>query len=450
MKKISLKEINRLSIPAIVAVVIEPLISLTDIAVVGHLKTNSEQALAAVGIVGALFSTMVWVIASTKIATSALVSKYLGMNRLKSIEPLIPQVIVFNVLAGIVLIVIANIFSVFIFEQFFLTKSTVLEYCVHYFKIRSIGFTFTLVTITIFAIFRGLQNTSWAMTIGILTGLLNLILDVLFAFPLELGIIGVAYASVIAQGFMFALALIYFFQKTKFRFTFSFPLHHEIKNWTLISLHSLMRIIIMNFIILISNRYASSYGGSYIATQGILINLWLFSAFFIDGYATAGNAIAGRLLGNRNYLNIWRLGLDISKYSLFISIFIMFVYGIFYSQIGFIFTKEKAVLEHFMTSFWMVIIIQPLNAVAFALDGIYKGLGRTKTLRDILIIAAFMGFLPALIFFDYWGWKLKGLWISFIICMGIRSLGIFAVFKYDFSRYGKSIDKRQLAKLKKE
>ena len=96
MKKISLREINRLSIPAIVAVIIEPLISLTDAAIVGNLQINPQQALAAVGVVGSLLSAMTWALASTKIATSAIVSKYLGMNQLKSIESLIPQVIIFD------------------------------------------------------------------------------------------------------------------------------------------------------------------------------------------------------------------------------------------------------------------------------------------------------------------------------------------------------------------
>ena len=101
------------------------------------------------------------------------------------------------------------------------------------------------------------------------------------------------------------------------------------------------------------------------------------------------------------------------------------------------FTKEKYVLEQFMTTFWMVIIIQPLNAVVFALDGIYKGLGRTKMLRNIFIVATLVGFVPTLILFDYWGLKLKGIWIAFIVCMAIRLLGISVVFKHHFSHYRK-------------
>ena len=84
------------------------------------------------------------------------------------------------------------------------------------------------------------------MTIGIFAGLLNIVLDFLFAFPLGLEVIGVAYASVIAQGFMLILSFIYMLKKTRFEFKFSFPFHYEIKNWMLISLHSLIRVIILH------------------------------------------------------------------------------------------------------------------------------------------------------------------------------------------------------------
>ena len=437
MEKISFREINRLAIPAIFAGIVEPLISLTDVAVAGNLDTHTEQALAAVGIVGSLLSSMLWVLSATKTSTSALVAKYLGMGKLKSIRPLIPQAMVFNLITSLILIIVANVFSTLIFEGFFLSKGITLDYCIQYFKIRSFGFPLTLVTFTIFGTFRGMQNTSWAMVISIIGGLLNALLDILFAFQLDLGVVGIAYASVIAQGVMLILALIYFFQKTDFHLRFSLPLHIEAKTWMLISVNLFIRTIVLNFTTILANRYASGYGDSYIAAQSILINLWLFSAFLIDGYANAGNAIAGRLLGEKNYRNIWILGLDLIKYSMFIALLLALIYGVFYNQIGLLFTKEKEVLEHFFVIFWVVIAIQPLNAVAFALDGMYKGMGRAKTLRNLLIFATFIGFVPTLLFTDYMGWELKGIWIAFSLWVSVRSLGLFTIFKHNFSRYGR-------------
>ena len=438
MEKVSFREINRIAIPAVFAGIVEPLISLTDVAVAGNLHTHSEQALAAVGIVGSLLSTMLWVLASTKTSTSALVAKYLGMGKLKSIESLIPQAMAFNILISLILVIVANLFSTLIFEGFFLSKGITLDYCIEYFEIRSIGFPLTLVTFTIFGTFRGMQNTYWAMVISIIGGLLNAVLDILFAFQLDLGVIGIAYASVIAQGGMLILSLIYFFRKTDFHLRFSLPLHTEIKTWMFISANLFIRTILLNFTIILANRYASDYGDSYVAAQAILINIWLFSAFLIDGYSNAGSAISGRLLGEKNYRNIWILGLDLIKYSMVIALLLAFTYSVFYDQIGLIFTKEKEVLDHFSVVFWMVIIaVQPLNALAFTLDCMYKGMGKAKTLRNLLIVATFIGFVPVLLLTDHLEWKLKGIWVAFNVWMAIRSLGLFAIFRHNFSRYGR-------------
>ncbi len=83
---VSFKNINRLAIPAIIAGIAEPLISLTDIAVIGNVSVNSVEALAAAGIVGSFLSAIIWIVAQTKTAISAIVSQHLGANRLHAVK----------------------------------------------------------------------------------------------------------------------------------------------------------------------------------------------------------------------------------------------------------------------------------------------------------------------------------------------------------------------------
>ena len=79
---VSFKNINRLAIPAIIAGIAEPLISLTDIAVIGNVDENPIEALAAAGIVGSFLSAIIWIVAQTKTAISAIVSQHLGAGRI--------------------------------------------------------------------------------------------------------------------------------------------------------------------------------------------------------------------------------------------------------------------------------------------------------------------------------------------------------------------------------
>ncbi|MEH0007412.1 MAG: MATE family efflux transporter [Flavobacteriales bacterium] len=434
LTKIPLKEINRLAIPAIFAGIVDPLIALTDAAVAGNLQQNGARALAAVGVVGSFLSALIWILAQTRAATSTLVSQYLGSGRLTRVQGLLPQVFLFNFLLSLLISIALLPFSSLIFKTFFQVQGLTLSYCLSYFRIRIWGFPLTLVTFAIFGVFRGLQNTSWAMQISLIGGLLNAGLDWLFAYGLHWGVPGVAYASLCAQLVMFGLAGVYFFSKTSGYLLLRGKLHPEFKPWLAISFNLFIRTAALEIAIVLANRFAASYGTAALAAQSILMNLWLFSAFFIDGYAAAGNAIAGKLLGGRDYRKLWLLGIDLGKYSAGVALALALCYAIGYYPIGRIFTGETLVLERFYRVFWLVILMQPLNALAFTFDEIYKGLGKAVFLRNLLLAATFLGFIPTLYLTDYLGWGLYAVWIAFSIWMLVRMLGLWFNFKSAYSQ----------------
>ena len=71
-----------------------------------------------------------------------------------------------------------------------------------------------------------------------------------------------------------------------------------------------------------------------------------------------------------------------------------------YYPIGHVFTKDPQVLKQFYNVFWIVLVMQPLCALAFIFDGMFKGLSKMKDLRNLLIFSTFLVFLPLLYFFD--------------------------------------------------
>lgn len=85
-----------------------------------------------------------------------------------------------------------------------------------------------------------------------------------------------------------------------------------------------------------------------------------------------------------------------------------------------------------MPFFWMVLLMQPLNAVAFVYDGLFKGLAEAKALRNTLIIATFLGFIPTLLIADYFDLKLYGIWIAFFVWMFLRAAILRVKFRKKF------------------
>ena len=100
--RITFKQINQLAIPAIFSGIAESLITLTDIAMIGHVPDNSVEALAAAGLVGSFLSGIIWIVAQTKTSISSLVSQNFGANKLNEVKYLVPQALYFNVFLSVV------------------------------------------------------------------------------------------------------------------------------------------------------------------------------------------------------------------------------------------------------------------------------------------------------------------------------------------------------------
>jgi Na+-driven multidrug efflux pump len=115
------------------------------------------------------------------------------------------------------------------------------------------------------------------------------------------------------------------------------------------------------------------------------------------------------------------MGLRINRIAILIGFGLAAIYGIGYFQIGKFFSNDAAVLAQFEAVFFLVIITQPINASAFAFDGIYKGLGEMKLLRNLLIVSTLLGFVPVSVGFHYFSPGLLGIWIAFVVWMIIRS-----------------------------
>jgi Na+-driven multidrug efflux pump len=98
---------------------------------------------------------------------------------------------------------------------------------------------------------------------------------------------------------------------------------------------------------------------------------------------------------------------------------------------GSIFSNDIAVITVFESIFWLVIISQPINGLSFGLDGIFKGLGKTALLRNTLLAATFLGFVPTLFLFDYLGFELHAVWFAFLVFMAFR--GFILLWKFNMS-----------------
>ena len=165
---------------------------------------------------------------------------------------------------------------------------------------------------------------------------------------------GAAYASVIAQIAMAVLALGLFVKKTPFSLRMRLPLNPELKRLVALSVNLFVRATALHVTLYLANAYATFYGKEVIAAQTICFQVWLFFAFFIDGYASVGSIISGKQKGAGQYNALVVLVRDLSKYGISVAVILMGICFVFYRQIGGLFTSDSFVLDVFYGVFWMV------------------------------------------------------------------------------------------------
>ncbi len=423
-KKISFREIRVLAIPAIFAGIAEPIIGLVDTAVIGNLGSNSEVSQAAVGLGAAFYTLLLWCLSQIRTSISSIVSKYVGAEKVSEIKTLIPQTILFGAMLGVIVGGISFVFSPSIFLDFYGVDpedKELLEKAIRYFNIRIIGLPISMIVYTVFGVFRGMQNTIWIMQASIIGAIMNVILDYLLVFGIggfqpDMGIEGVAWASVFAQFTMMAIITLIVKRKTEFSLlpSWSKP-NPEFKTMLLMSANMLIRTLALNLAFFLANRYATSYGKSYLAAHTILINLWVFSFFFIDGFSNAGNAISGKLLGKKDFKALTLLSKDLVKYNLIVASVLALIFFALYPFLGRIFSNDTEVVSHFYSVFWLIILAQFVSGVTFTYDGVFKGLGETAYLRNTLIFATLFLFVPVIYLLDIVDLKLYAIWIAFLL-----------------------------------
>lgn len=428
-QRLSQKTINALALPAIVSNLAEPLISLADTSIIGHIPENSTEAIGGIGVAVSLFFLLFWTFMVLRPAMVATVGKYVGEKREASLDPLLFQLVVFNAGLGVLIWALSSTFAPSLL-QLYNAEGLVLENAIDYFRIRAVGLPLMLVTYLLFGVFQGLQNTRWAMYIALSGGIINLTMDLLLVYGVEgwippMGVRGAAYGALGSQVFMFVIASFVLLRHTPYRLRPNWKRHPELVGTLGVSGNFMIRVITINTVLFLANRTAAGLGEAPLAAHTMVIQIWTFSFFLLDGYSNAGQALSGKLFGQKDAFNLRFLLRRLQLIGLGISILMIAGYLLVYSYIGHLLSNDTEAVTAFEDIFWVMIVSLPTGAIAFTYDGILKGLADARFLRNMMLLALCV----------YSGWlffspdALTSVWWGFAAWLAFRS--VWAAFYYN-------------------
>lgn len=418
------KQILRLAIPNIVSNLSVPLLGAVDTAVVGHLDEVFYLGAIAVGSI--IFDFIFWGFGFLRMGTTGLVAQAFGAGNIKETHILLLRVGVVALAASVFILLlqvpIAKISLVLINAS-----PEVEAYTLLYFKIRIFAAPATLLLFGLNGWFLGMQNARYPMYVTILLNLLNIVLNLIFVLRFDMNVAGVAWGSLISS----YLALIFGLCLYKYRYAdvpLSLSLKELIDPAELSRFFSVNRDIFIRTLCLIFSyaffvAKSAEAGDTILAANTILLQLWYISAYGTDGFAFAAESLVGRFYGAKNrekltqavkYCMLWGLG---------IGIFGTAVYALAGEQLISIFTDKQTVLATASVVLIWTIFAPFINSVCFIWDGIYIGATSTQAMRNSMLIATILFFVPVYYLLEP-SIGVHAVWAAMVVFMAIRGIAL--------------------------
>lgn len=190
------KNILLYAFPLILSGILQLLFNAADVIVVGRFA--GSQALAAVGSTGSLINLLINLFVGISIGTNVLVARYYGARDLDGIEDTVNTSIITAAVGGVVLIFIGYFASEPLLALMG-TPADVIDQSVLYMRIYFAGMPFFMLYNFGAAILRSIGDTRRPLYFLVIAGIINVVLNLIMVIVFQMGVAGVALATVASQ-----------------------------------------------------------------------------------------------------------------------------------------------------------------------------------------------------------------------------------------------------------
>lgn len=389
------KQILRLAIPNILSNLSVPLLGVVDTAVIGHLDKVYYLGVIAVGSI--IFDFIFWGFGFLRMGTTGLVAQAFGAGDKIETRRILLRVLLVAVSASTFIILLQ--WPILELSLLIVDASEEVEFFVRqYYQIRIFAAPATLALFGLNGWFLGMQNARFPMYVTILLNVLNVLLNLLLVLRFDMNVSGVAWGSLIASYVAVGFAIFLYrlrYHTIALEFSMSEILDRtEIKKFFSVNSDIFIRTLCLIFSYAFFTAKSAESGDIVLAANTILLQLWYVSAYGVDGFAFAAESLVGKFFGARDRENlklaikwclIWGLGLGA------VGTLIYWTSG---SLLITIFTDQEVVIATATTVLIWTILAPFINSICFIWDGVYIGATSTGAMRNSMLIATLLVFIP--------------------------------------------------------
>ncbi|HEX6311514.1 MAG TPA: MATE family efflux transporter [Acidimicrobiia bacterium] len=418
------REILRLALPALGALAVEPLYVLVDTAIVGHLGTD---ALGGLAVAGAVLVAVFNIFNFLAYSTTAAVARRVGAGDRRAAAELGIAGVWLAVGLGVVIMVVGLVVAPAVVDLMGASPE-VTPPALTYLRISLLGAPFMLLMLAGMGYARGLQDTRTTLVVAVGSNVVNLGVEIVLVYGLDLGIAGSAWSTVIAQA-SGALCYVWLLARSvRGEGAAVRPRVADIRETAVVGGQLVLRTGSLLLALTAATAVASRIGDDAVAAHQVAFQIWLFLALSLDAVAIAGQAMIGRFLGADDATNARTAARRMVEWGVAAGVVLGVVLALVRALLVPIFTDDPAVRDLALEVLLLVALLQPVNAVVFVLDGVLIGAGDATYLAAAMAGASFLVFAPAAVLVLVLDGSLLWLWGAICLFMSARLVGNVARF----------------------
>ncbi len=426
-KSVTNKDVLLIAIPATLAFITEPLAGLVDLTVIGRL---GDAGLLAGVVLGELaFSTLISLMFFLRLGTAGLTAQAIGAKQKDN-------GLIHFVRAAILGLVFSIVFIIFM--QPIISMAAILlapsensaQPYETYFMVRIISAPFVLINFALLGWFYGRAAATTGMVLQLLIHIVNIILSIAFVYMFNMGVFGVALATLIGQvvAAFVGLYLVFrhfgTFEKISSLISISSLLNIKaIRRLFSLSRDLMIRSAVLMFTFAWFTAQVSRMGDVILSANEILIYFTLVTAYFLEGQAQAAEALCGRALGAKDRANFIQAIKLTSFWGFGIGFLLLLFWLIFGTYLIDFMSTNEAIREQAKIYIFVAALTAITGVGAFVLDGVMAGATLGSTIRNGMVASAAIYLISAIILQNLFG--LNGLWAAMHIFFIARTI-IFA------------------------
>lgn len=419
------REILGLAVPALGALAADPLLSLVDTALVGHL---GAEPLAALGLSVVAFNVAFVVFNFLAYGTTGPVARMLAQDRPTDAVRHVVQALWVAVALGLAATLVGLLISRPV-GSILGAKDEVLALFLAYFRVRIFALAPMLVVLVGHGLFRGLLDTRTPLLITVVVNVLNGVLSFALVYPAGMGVRGAAIGTLIAQSLACVLFLCLGHRRLR-----SLapgidrrPRREAMGRLLSLSRDLLVRTFSIHGVFVLSTAMAARMGTAVVAGHQVAVELWMFLALVLDSVAIAGQALTGRYLGMGDRSGARAMGVRMIRWGVGFGVLLALIFWLLRGLLPRIFTSDPAVLAAVGSVFPLVVAFQPLNGYVFVLDGILIGASDARFLARAMLVSA-LAAVPLTALSLRLEWGIRGIWAALGVFMLVRAAAVGARF----------------------